>query len=83
MNGVIDKKHIYFSIVVFTGKTWVYNVYSKEGEHLLGQVKWYASWRCYAFYPEPNCVFESQCMKDITSVLEKLMLDRKLAKQAV
>ena len=64
-------------------KTDVYQVVTKDGNTLLGMVSWYAPWRCYSFQPNSNCVFEHQCLKDIASFLDKLMLERKLEKQKI
>lgn len=58
-------------------KTDIYQVVTKGGDSLLGQVSWYAPWRCYAFYPNSNCVFEKQCLQDITSFIVDLMNERK------
>lgn len=81
MNITTQFKWIYFSAVVNTGKTTVYNCYNKEHETFLGQVKWYGAFRKYSFFPEPNIVFETQCLKDIASFLDQLMLERKIQKQ--
>ena len=62
-------------------KTQIYNVMNKEYGSYLGQVKWYAAWRRYCFFPQANCVFETDCLSDITKFLSKLMLDRKIEKQ--
>ena len=37
---------------------------------VLGRVKWWSPWRCYAFFPEP-AVFEATCLKDIAAFLTK------------
>lgn len=63
-------------------KTDIYHVVTKDGNSLLGTVTWYAPWRCYSFQPNHNTVFEQQCLKDIASFLDKLMLERKLQKQS-
>lgn len=76
-----EYKWIVLSAVVNTGKTIVYNCSNKENRVLLGQVKWYGAFRKYSFFPEPNMVFESQCMRDIVSFMDQLMLERKIAKQ--
>jgi len=64
-------------------KTQVYNVINNLDGSYLGQVKWYSAWRKYCFFPQPNCVFESDCLSDITKFLNKLMLERKVSKQSV
>lgn len=65
----------------FDRKTDVYQVVTKDGNTLLGIVSWYASWRKYSFMPNSNCVFETQCLKDIVEFIDKLMLERKLNKK--
>jgi hypothetical protein len=61
-------------------KTDIYLVMTKDGNSLLGQVAWYAAWRCYAFYPNANCVFEKTCLQDITDFIKNLMEQRKQKK---
>jgi hypothetical protein len=63
------------------GVTKVYDIVSKDGDALLGKIKWYGPWRCYAFFPQANCLFEKTCLKDITGFIETLMLQRKLERQ--
>ena len=77
-----DKRYIYFELALEQKpKTWVYNVFSKEDEiisgtipHkvLLGQIRWFASWRQYALYPEERTVFEKKCLTDITNFIKEL-----------
>lgn len=76
----MNSKWLRFSYEGTTGKTEWYHIYSKEGDHNLGTIKWYSSWRKYAFFPNPNCVFEKTCMQDITDFLTQLMNERKNSK---
>lgn len=52
--------------------TWIIDVYSKEGLFPLGQIRWYAQWRQYGFYPEEGTVFEKTCLTDITELCRRL-----------
>lgn len=64
----------------FTSKsalTKIWDVYPKDGGKRIGQVKWYGSWRKYAFMPEPFCVFEQDCLRDIASFIELKTRDHK------
>jgi len=36
----------------------------------LGYVKWFGKWRQYSFYPEPNTIFEHNCLRNIASFCE-------------
>ena len=51
-----------------SGKTNIYHVVVEGG--LLGIIKWYAHWRRYAFFPEPDTLYEESCLKDIAKFLE-------------
>lgn len=74
-------KWITFEPQISTGKTKIFHCQNKENGSFLGVVKWYSPFRKYSFFPEINIVFETQCLKDIASFLDKSMLERKLEKQ--
>lgn len=75
-------KWIRFEEIDHSGTTRKFNCFNSEYGSHLGVVKWYGSFRKYSFFPEENIVFESQCLKDIASFLESLMLERKLKTQS-
>ena len=59
-----------------SGKTEVWTVFPKgDLTEYLGTVQWFAHWRKYAFYPNPETVYEEVCMGDISTFLR--MLTRK------
>lgn len=70
-------KWITFTEVPTSKKTKTFEINAKEGGYKLGVVKWYASWRKYSFFPEPNTLFESKCLQDITDFMNGLMEERK------
>lgn len=72
-----EPKWIKFVLAEHKPKTSVYNVLTKENVYL-GQIKWYPSWRCYAFYPANDTIFEKTCLQDINNFIEKLMSERKI-----
>lgn len=37
----------------------------------VGLVKWFGRWRAYAFFPNPETVYERQCLRDIADFCEK------------
>lgn len=53
-----------------TGKTFTWIVEPKDGGGLLGIVKWFSRWRKYSFYPEPRCLFEQTCLREIAEFIE-------------
>ena len=66
-----DGKFISFSEYDFTGKTWIWQVVTRDGHsNLLGVVKWFSRWRCYAFFPGVETIFEERCLRDIASFCE-------------
>lgn len=72
MNKFIGKYiYIHYRCLSKSGKTKIYSVISNE-HIILGTIKWKASWRKYAFYPEDNTLYEQDCLRDITVFLEKL-----------
>ncbi len=48
-----------------------------EDEDFLGVVKWFGPWRKYAFFPEPQCVFEEVCMREISQFIEEQTRSRR------
>ncbi len=56
-------------------KTWA--VMAKVDDALLGVIKWYASWRKYAFFPVAGTVFEPDCLRDIATFIGLEMIKRK------
>jgi hypothetical protein len=46
-------------------KTREWLVKAEDGGKSLGEVKWYAPWRCYAFFPYVRTLFEKDCLRDL------------------
>jgi hypothetical protein len=54
-----------------SGKTRVWEVATRDdAKDVIGEVRWFASWRCYAFYPYDKTVFEKTCLRDIANFCE-------------
>lgn len=56
-------------------KTWIYNVFTKDnprGIFNLGQIRWHAPWRQYAFFSEGEPILEKTCLIDIAEFCIKL-----------
>ena len=77
MSAVITYKWLKFIHVKSKTKTHVYQVRHKDSDVFLGYVKWYAQWRQYCFYPEPDCIYAVSCLKDTAVFIDKLMQERK------
>lgn len=57
-------------------KTKLFAVVSINGENLLGEVKWFARWRRYAFFPEHDTTFDAACLQEITAFIDGQMQAR-------
>lgn len=53
-----------------SGKTRVFTVHSTHDSSLLGEVRWFARWRKYCFFPTSATVFEQICMRDVSDFIE-------------
>ena len=74
---IYDKaKWIACQQVESANKTSLFNVFTKDRTTFLGAVKWFSRWRCYAFFPAAETVFEQQCMRDLAVFLETLKAER-------
>ena len=69
--------HIIFVETQPKPKTKTWEVWTKEkakprfdGGDLLGAIRWFGQWRCYAFFPRDNTIFEKTCLRDIASFCE-------------
>lgn len=78
-----ESKWIYFTDQMWSGKTKRFYVHAKHGDFKLGEIKWYSSWRKYAFFPESHTVFEPTCLSDISDFIKGLMAERKAVKTFV
>jgi hypothetical protein len=60
-------------------KTEVWRVYATRGSALLGTIKWFGRWRQYAFFPEPDTIFNPECLDAINEQIRVLMKRRQAA----
>lgn len=71
-------KWIEFELFLDTGKTVVIDVKSKKHDDVvLGHIKWYGPWRQYAFFPMPGTLYNQECLRDISTKISELMLERR------
>ncbi len=61
-------------------KTKEVYVLASRNDAWLGEIKWYGPWRCYAFFPGAQTVFNHGCLKTINEYIEQLMDERKKAR---
>lgn len=58
-------------------KTYVVEVYASKTGYLLGKIRWYGSWRQYAFFPQPDTIWNVDCLQEIKGAIARLMEDRR------
>lgn len=51
-------------------RTRIWAIKPKTGG-IIGQIRWFSSWRQYALFPTQNSVFERQCLRDIADFCER------------
>jgi len=76
MSQKFQYQYIKFEIAELKPKTEVYNIYSNNGV-MLGQVKWFAQWRQYTFFPTNETIFSKGCLRDIEDFIQSCMDLRK------
>lgn len=75
----MESTYLEFEQVADTGKTKVWNVYSKNRGDFLAEIKWYGSWRQYAFFPRPGTIWNAGCLSDVNDFIAEQMAARKNA----
>jgi len=75
-------KYIRFKLAEQKPKTLVYDILNNNSDDLIGQVKYYAQWRQYIFFPQEGCIFSVGCLDDIIDFTKKVQANhRTLNKQ--
>lgn len=90
MSEKVEAEHIYFwhDPKNDKPKTQVWNVIAKDSNDWLGQISWFAQWRCYAFRSTYTTKgrygmflsdrwFEPHCQRDIANFCEELTIKHK------
>jgi hypothetical protein len=71
-------KYLLFKQYSETEKTKSFHVISKKHGDLLGVVRWYPRWRQYTFFPEPDTVWNTECLWNICAFIGVVMEDPKI-----
>jgi len=80
--SIDEPKWIRFVEQYTAGTTRKFSVENKQYDTTIGVIKWYPAFRKYSFFPATNCVFEADCLRDITIKLNQLNLVYKAQQQA-
>lgn len=73
----MKSKYIKMVLIGKKPKTLEYAILTKSDNYLIGEIRWYAPWRQYSFFPAPHTVFTKSCMTDINNFITELMEERK------
>jgi len=65
-------KYLEFNVIEEKTKTKVIEVISKRTRERLGAIMWFGRWRQYAFFPDNETVFNTECLNDIQSYIREL-----------
>jgi hypothetical protein len=52
-------------------REWLVKPTYSEERRGLGEIRWYAPWRRYCFYPYVGTVFEEKCLRNIAEFCEQ------------
>jgi len=69
----MTKSYIDYVLIESKPKTDVFQVYSRSSLESLGEIKWYAPWRQYCFFPDEETVWSKGCLNEVNSLIEKFM----------
>jgi len=73
MENQIEYKYISFRVIEEKPKTKVWGCFSKHGDKL-GEVRWYAGWRQYCYFPEIGTIYSSGCSTDIAHFTNQVQI---------
>lgn len=52
-------------------KTPIYYIF-EFNTNCIGEIKWYAPWRKFCFYPDKDTVWDSKCLLEVLQQLDKI-----------
>jgi hypothetical protein len=75
--NVFEGKYFVAKLLEEKPRTAVYGIYSKHHGDLLSKVAWYAPWRQYCNFTEPNTVWTRSCNVEVNAFIDQLTEARK------
>jgi hypothetical protein len=70
-----ETKYLRF-VLLRTGRTNRYGVFSVQHDTKLGEVRWHGAWFTYAFFPEAQTLFNEECLGNIMVFIRRQMEKR-------
>jgi hypothetical protein len=77
-NDGFESKYLELRELERKPKTIVYGLFSKQHGDKLGEIKWFARWRQYTFFPEKDTIWNRTCLLDVIHFLSKAMVEGRL-----
>lgn len=53
-----------------SGKTGMWTI-TDVGDNVLGKIKWHGPWRKYCFYPDPDTIWEENCLDTVATFIKE------------
>lgn len=79
METIRETKYLYFVAEDIPGRlTKIIHVVNRSSESTIATIEWYGSWRQYCFMPNPNTVWNPDCLKSVNEVISVLMEQRRI-----
>ncbi len=63
------------------GKTQLWFVLTMDQSMVLGNIRWFGRWKKYAFFPNPETVYERTCLREIADFCEYITEFHKYQKE--
>lgn len=74
MDRNLYSKSEYFEVIeqkIDKRKTAIYEIWHIEN-YPLGEIKWFASWRKFCFFPNKDTVWDMKCLVEILDLLNDI-----------
>lgn len=65
-----------------TGKTRIWNIWSKTDDSLIGQIRWHGAWKRYCFFTGEASIFEQDCLRHISEFIVERTNEHRAMKKA-
>lgn len=69
----------FYDVTPGTRKTGIVIIRNKRSGTNIGHIKWYGAWRQYVLFPEPDTVWNLDCLRAVNEKIKALMEERRTA----
>lgn len=68
-----EAEYIYFKLKEHKPKTEVYSVLTRSHDELIGEMRYFAKWRQYCFFPIKDTVYSKECLGDLLLFIQDVL----------